>query len=122
MSSRHAKQKEELDFRILRLLPVNHEASQWVLAHQPVLSMEINYCLDALIDEDLIELGSFHNNQQKFKCIYLCAQVGYVEKTKLTSRLLQGNVAQYERLKAEIDALRTEAADSAGHCLSKVGR
>ena len=109
MSSQQAEQKEDLDFRVLRLLQDKPDASQRELADQLGISHgKMNYCLNALIDKGLVKLGNFHNSQHKFKYAYLLTPSGISQKAKLTSRFLKRKVTEYEKLKAEIDALNAE--------------
>jgi|AntAceMinimDraft_1070359.scaffolds.fasta_scaffold03409_1 EPS-associated MarR family transcriptional regulator len=123
MSSQHAQQKEDLDFRVLRLLQDKPDASQRDLADQLGISHgKMNYCLNALIDKGLIKLGNFQSSQHKFKYVYLLTPAGFAEKAQLTSRFLQRKVAEYQQLKAEIDALKIEAAEISTHDFSKADR
>jgi EPS-associated MarR family transcriptional regulator len=109
MSSQKAQHAEDLNFRVLRLLQDNPEATQRELPHKVGVSHgKMNYCLNALIDKGLVKLVTFQNSQHKFKYVYLLTPVGIAEKVKLTGRFLQRKVAEYERLKAEIEGLRAE--------------
>jgi EPS-associated MarR family transcriptional regulator len=109
MSSQQSQQIEDLNFRVLRLLQDKPDASQRELADQLGVSHgKMNYCLNALIDKGLVKLGNFQSSQHKLKYVYLLTPAGIAEKAKLTGRFLQRKVAEYERLKAEIEALRAE--------------
>lgn len=115
MSSQKAQQTEDFNFRVLRLLQDNPEASQRELADELGVSHgKMNYCLKALIDKGLIKLENFQNSQHKFKYVYLLTPTGMAEKAKLTGRFLQRKVAEYERLKAEIETLREEQKGKGG--------
>jgi EPS-associated MarR family transcriptional regulator len=123
MSSQHNQQNEDLDFRVLRLLQDKPDTSQRELADQLGISHgKMNYCINALIDKGLIKLGNFQNSQHKFKYVYLLTPAGFAEKAQLTSRFLQRKVAEYKQLKAEIEALKAEVADSATEDFSKACR
>ena len=112
MSSQKAQQTEDLNFRVLRLLQDNPEISQRELADKVGVSHgKMNYCLNALIDKGLVKLENFQNSQHKLKYAYLLTPAGIAEKAKLTGRFLQRKVVEYERLKAEIEALRAEQAN-----------
>ena len=114
MSSQHAQQIEDLNFRVLRLLQDKPDASQRELADQLGVSHgKMNYCLNALIDKGLVKLENFQNSQHKFKYVYLLTPAGISEKAKLTGRFLLRKVAEYEQLRAEIEALRAEVIDRA---------
>ena len=123
MSSQKAQQTEDLNFRVLRLLQDNPEASQRELADELGVSHgKMNYCLNALIDKGLVKLENFQNSQHKLKYVYLLTPAGIAEKAKLTGRFLQRKVAEYERLKAEIEALRAEQANDGRTCQSKLSQ
>ena len=123
MSSQKAQQTEDLNFRVLRLLQDKPEASQRELADELGVSHgKMNYCLNALIDKGLVKLGNFQNSQHKLKYVYLLTPAGIAEKAKLTGRFLQRKVAEYERLKAEIEALRAEQANDGRMCQSKLSQ
>jgi EPS-associated MarR family transcriptional regulator len=116
MSSQQAQQKEDLDFRVLRLLQNKPDASQRELADQLGISHgKMNYCLNALIEKGLIKIGNFQNSQHKLKYVYLLTPAGLAEKAHLASRFLKRKAAEYKQLKAEIDALRAEQKDEPGH-------
>lgn len=68
----------------------------------------MNYCLNTLIDKGLFKLENFQNSQHKFKYVYLLTPAGITEKAKLKSRFLRRKVAEYEQLRAEIEALKSE--------------
>ena len=123
MSSQKAQQTEDLNFRVLRLLQDNPEASQRELADELGVSHgKMNYCLNALIDKGLVKLENFQNSQHKLKYVYLLTPAGIAEKAKLTGRFLQRKVAEYERLKTEIEALRAEQANDGRTCQSKLSQ
>ena len=121
MSSQKAQQTEDLNFRVLRLLQDNPEASQRELADELGVSHgKMNYCLNALIDKGLVKLENFQNSHHKLNYAYLLTPAGIAEKAKLTGRFLQRKVVEYERLRAEIEALRAEQAIDGRKCQSKL--
>lgn len=86
------------------------DISQRELAAQLGISHgKMNYCLTALMEKRLIKLGNFHNSHHKFKYVYLLTPAGIAEKAALTGRFLQRKPAEYEALKAEIQALQADA-------------
>lgn len=109
MSSQRPQHAEDLHFRVLRLLQDRPDISQRELAAQLGISHgKMNYCLNALMEKGLIKLGNFHNSQHKFKYVYLLTPAGIAEKAALTGRFLQRKMAEYEGLKAEIEALQVD--------------
>jgi EPS-associated MarR family transcriptional regulator len=116
MSSQQAQQMEDLNFRVLRLLQEKPDSSQRELADRLCISHgKINYCLNALIDKGLVKLGNFQNSQHKLKYAYLLTPTGIAEKAKLTNSFLKRKVAEYEQLKAEIEALKKEVVQKPPH-------
>ena len=109
MASNHTQQVEDLHFRVLKLLHDKPDISQRDLADQLGVSHgKMNYCLNALIDKGLVKLENFQSSQHKFKYAYLLTPAGIAEKAALTGRFLKRKMAEYEALKAEIDALQAD--------------
>ena len=109
MSSTHAQQMEDLQFRVLQLLHSKPDTSQRDLAKQLGISHgKMNYCVNALMEKGLVKLENFQHSQHKFKYMYLLTPAGLAEKAALTGRFLQRKMAEYEALKAEIEALKAE--------------
>ena len=74
----------------------------------------INYCLNALIDKGLVKIHNFSQNQNKFGYAYLLTPSGISEKAKLTGNFLKRKLQEYEALKAEIKALKSEIESENG--------
>jgi EPS-associated MarR family transcriptional regulator len=111
MISRQAKIQEDTHFRIMRILQENPDLTQRELADQLGMSVGgLNYCLNALIDKGFVKMGNFHKSKNKFKYVYLLTPQGIAEKVSLTSRFLSRKMEEYEALKLEIEALRSEVA------------
>ena len=109
MASTHTQQVEDLHFRVLKLLHDKPDISQRDLADQLGVSHgKMNYCLNALIDKGLVKLENFQSSQHKFKYAYLLTPAGIAEKAALTGRFLKRKMAEYEALKAEIEALQAD--------------
>ena len=109
MTNRQAKIKEDIDFRIMRLLQENPDLTQRELAKKLGVSVGgLNYCLNALIDKGLVKMQNFSNSKNKFKYVYLLTPVGIAEKLALTTRFLSRKIEEYEDLKLEINYLESE--------------
>lgn len=109
MASTYTQQVEDLHFRVLKLLHDKPDISQRDLADQLGVSHgKMNYCLNALIDKGLVKLENFQSSQHKFKYAYLLTPAGIAEKAALTGRFLKRKMAEYEALKAEIEALQAD--------------
>ena len=101
--------QEDTRFRILRLLEENPELSQRSLAAQVGISVgAVHYCLNALVEKGMIKLGNFSAAPDKRRYAYVLTPRGMAEKMRLTGRFLARKRAEYEALKAEIEALEVE--------------
>ena len=109
MSSRQAKIQEDTNFRIMRILQENPDLTQRELANHLGISLGgLNYCLNALIDKGLVKMQNFQNSKNKFSYVYLLTPQGVAEKVAMTSRFLGRKIEEYEALKVEINALKSE--------------
>lgn len=114
LASTHTQQLEDLRFRVLQQLQEHPDVSQRELADRLGISNgKIHYCLNSLIDKGLVKLGNFQHSQHKFKYAYLLTPAGLAEKAALTGQFLQRKLAEYEALKAEIEALTAEPPEKA---------
>ena len=68
----------------------------------------INFCLKALVEKGWIKMGNFSKNPDKLSYAYLLTPTGVAEKAVLTRRFLQRKMAEYEKLRGEIEALQLE--------------
>jgi EPS-associated MarR family transcriptional regulator len=108
--SNKAKIQEEARFQILRLLHENPELTQRELGERVGVSLgAVNYCLKALIERGLVKAGNFSKSPNKLGYAYVLTPAGIAEKTVLTGRFLARKKAEYEALRAEIEALSREA-------------
>jgi EPS-associated MarR family transcriptional regulator len=71
----------------------------------------INFCFQALVEKGLVKMGNFQKSKNKFKYVYLLTPQGIAEKVALTSRFLKRKMEEYEALKVEIEALKSEVGD-----------
>lgn len=99
-------------FRALRVLQTNPNMSHKELAqHLGVSAGAVNYCLRALIEKGMIKVENFRASDKRLRYAYLLTPRGVAEKTALTGRFLRRKLEEYDALRAEIDAIRSEAAD-----------
>ena len=68
----------------------------------------INFCLKALLEKGWIKMGNFSKNPNKLGYAYLLTPIGMAEKAALTKRFLQRKMVEYEKLREEIEALKSE--------------
>ena len=109
------QQRIDAQFRILRLLEDQPEASQRDIARSLGVSLGlVNFCLKALADKGCLKVANFRASGSKLRYAYLLTPDGLQEKARLTSGFLQRKVSEYEALKAEIAALQAEAGSPVG--------
>lgn len=112
MTSKRTKLQEDTHFRVLRLLQENPEMSQRELAAAVGVSVGgMHYVLNALIDKGLVKLGNFTAAEDKRRYAYVLTPKGIKEKSLITGKFLRRKMAEYEALKAEIDALASELGE-----------
>ena len=105
MTTQRDKLREDVKFRILRLLEDNPQMSQRELAKEVGVSTGgIHYVLNALLDKGLIKLGNFTAAEDKRRYAYVLTPKGMSEKADLTQRFLARKRAEYAALKEEIEA------------------
>ncbi|MEQ9107785.1 MAG: MarR family EPS-associated transcriptional regulator [Limnobacter sp.] len=101
--------REDLRFRILKLIEQNPELNQRELAtHLGVSLGKANYVLKALVGKGMVKLENFNKNPNKLGYAYLLTPTGIAEKSKLTMAFLKRKTTEYELLKAEIESLQKE--------------
>jgi len=100
---------EETHYHIFKLLEARPDITQRQLAKELGISLgKVNYCLKALIEKGQVKARNFRRNPSKRKYVYLLTPKGIEEKGQLTARFLRRKMAEYERLKQEIEQLRLE--------------
>jgi EPS-associated MarR family transcriptional regulator len=109
MTSRQAKIQEDTYFRVMRLLEENPDLTQRELAERLGVSVGgLNYCLKALMQKGLVKMQNFSHSKNKFGYVYILTPRGIAEKATLATRFLRRKMEEYEALKMEIDALKSE--------------
>ena len=94
---------------MLRRLHQTSQVSQRALAKDLGVGLgTINFCFQALVEKGLVKMQNFSQSKNKLRYAYLLTPAGMAEKSKLTAEFLRRNVAEYETLQAEIEALRAE--------------
>jgi len=115
LNSIKAKAQEEHYLKVMRLLQENPDLTQRELAEQLGLSVgSVNYCLKALIEKGWVKMRNFIHSKNKFGYIYVLTPAGINQRAELTSKFLARKIAEYEKLKSEIETLKTEARSSSG--------
>lgn len=115
MISRQAKLQEDTYFRVMRILQDNPDLTQRELAEKLGISVGgLNYCLKALMAKGLVKMKNFADSKNKFGYVYVLTPTGMAEKAAITQRFLCRKLDEYEALRAEIDALKSEVDKSSG--------
>ena len=113
MTTQRDKLREDVQFRILRLLQDNPEMSQRELAKAVGLSTGgIHYVLNALLDKRLLKIENFKTTEDKRRYAYVLTSEGMASKANLTKRFLIRKMADYDLLKAEIDEVFEDLSDT----------
>jgi EPS-associated MarR family transcriptional regulator len=103
-------QQEDTHFRVLRLLQDNSQITQRELSQKLGVSLgATNYVLRALLDKGAIKIQNFQASRKKLSYAYLLTPTGISEKARLTTQFLARKRAEYEALKAEIEAVSKDA-------------
>ena len=97
---------DDVRFRVLRVLQDDPELSQREIAVVLGVSLgAVNYCLRALTEKGQLKVRNFRSSNNKLRYAYILTPSGIAEKARLTDAFLTRKIAEYEALKAEIEAL-----------------
>jgi EPS-associated MarR family transcriptional regulator len=120
MTSRRQLINEDTHFWTLKLLQKNPGMTQRALAKEIGISVSgTNYCIKALIEKGWLKMGNFANNPNKLNYAYLLTPAGVSEKAALTARFLKRKMAEYDKLREEIEALQLEAETATSTLINK---
>ena len=104
------EKREDLHFRLLRLLEAHPDYSQRKIADALGVSLGgVNYCLKAVIGKGLVKVENFTASRHKLGYLHVLTPQGISERTALTQRFLQRKLAEYAAIRAEIEDLQREA-------------
>jgi EPS-associated MarR family transcriptional regulator len=116
MTSRQANLQEDTYFRVMRILQENPDLTQRELAEKLGISVGgLNYCLKALKEKGMVKMKNFANSKNKFGYVYVLTPTGMGEKAAIAHRFFLRKLGEYEALKAEIEALRSEIGAAQGN-------
>lgn len=122
MTTRRSTINEDTHFWTLKLLQERPGITQRALAKEVGMSLSgINYCIGALAEKGWIKMGNFSKNPNKLSYAYLLTPTGVSEKAALTRRFLQRKMAEYEKLRVEIEALQLEAEQATSSLANESG-
>ena len=101
--------RDELRLRVLRTLEANPELSQRQLAAELGVSLGgVNYALKALIERGFVKAENFRESGNKVAYLYVLTPRGVAEKASLATAFLGRKLEEYEVLRQEIEALKSE--------------
>ena len=101
--------KSDTEYIILKILKDNPKMTQRQIAEELGLSLgKTNYVIKALIDKSWLKLNNFKRSDNKLGYIYLLTSMGISEKTTLAQKFLRRKSEEYNRLKEEIEKLKSE--------------
>ena len=114
--SRSEVLREDVHFRVLRLLSDNPAASQRDISNALGVSLGlVNYCVNALVEKGSIKISNFRAADNKLRYAYVLTPAGLTEKVQLTGRFLQRKIEEFEALQEEIEALKREYPSGSSH-------
>jgi EPS-associated MarR family transcriptional regulator len=101
------------DLELLRLLERHPEYSQRQMSSALRVSLgKAHYLLKALLDKGWVKAGNFKRSDRKAGYLYMLTPAGVRQRARLTRAFLARKEQEYDRLHAQIAALRQEIADS----------
>ena len=101
--------KSDTEYIILKILKDNPKMTQRQLSKELGLSLgKTNYVIHALIDKGCMKLSNFKRSDNKLGYLYLLTPEGMTEKSILAQNFLSRKLKEYNRLKEEIETLKSE--------------
>ena len=97
------------EYTLLKILKDNPAMTQRQLSRELGLSLgKTNYLIHALTGKGLLKLTNFSRSDNKLGYLYLLTPEGVTEKSILAQNFLSRKVKEYNRLKEEIEILKSE--------------
>ena len=104
---------DDVRFRVLRVLQEEPDLSQREISIRLGVSLgAVNYCLRALTEKGQVKVRNFRSSDNKLRYAYILTPGGIAEKARLTGAFLARKIAEYEALRAEIEALSGDSLGS----------
>ena len=101
--------KSDTEYLILKKLEDNPRSTQRELSEELGLSLgKTNYVIKALVNKGWLKLNNFKRSDNKLGYIYLLTPQGITERTILSQKFLSRKSEEYNRLKEEIEKLKSE--------------
>ena len=103
------KNKQELEYRALKLLEQQPDMTQRQLAKELNVSLgKTHYLIKSLIDVGWVKLDNLRRSDNKWGYAYLLTPNGIIEKTVITLQFLTRKQREYSDLHLEIQQLQEE--------------
>jgi EPS-associated MarR family transcriptional regulator len=108
--------EDEIHYKLLKVLEESPDITQRELAARLGVSLgKANYCLRALMGRGWVKVANFRRSPNKLGYAYLLTPRGIDEKARFAVRFLRHKLNEFDVLKAEIERLKVEVADSASN-------
>ena len=103
------KNKQELEYRVLKLLEQQPDMTQRQLAKELNVSLgKTHYLIKSLIDVGWVKLDNFQRSDNKWGYAYLLTPNGIIEKAVITTKFLARKQREFNDLQLEIQHLQEE--------------
>ena len=100
---------EEVRYRLMTLIAQRPQLTQREAASELGVSIgKVNYCLKALMERGHVKLNNFRRSPNKLHYRYLLTPVGIEAKVQTAVGFLQRKMAEYEKLRIEIQRLSVD--------------
>jgi len=97
------------EYMLLKILKDNPEMTQRELSRELGLSLgKTNYLIHALLGKGWMKLANFKRSNNKLGYLYLITPKGIEEKSILAKNFLERKSLEYNKLKEEIEILKSE--------------
>ena len=103
------KNKQELEYRALKLLEQQPDMTQRQLAKELNVSLgKTHYLIKSLIDVGWVKLDNLRRSDNKWGYAYLLTPNGIIEKAVITTKFLARKQREFNDLQLEIQRLQEE--------------
>lgn len=110
MNNQALKTEEALN--LLKQIDKKSSVSQRLLSDQLDISLgKINFLLRELSKKGWVKIKNASHSNHKLKYIYLLTPEGIMQKSILTKMFLERKIAEYDKLKGEIEKLKFEIGE-----------
>lgn len=107
---------DEVRYKLLKLLEANPHLPQREVARELGISVgKVNYCIKSLIEKGWVKATNFRSSRNKAGYAYILTPRGIEEKARVTMSFLQFKMYEYEKLQADIEAIRAEVSRVRAH-------